>query len=59
MTGKSRASTASTVSRPEARNVIDALGDDDAADEERDAVADNGDDRYSGIAQRVPDRELT
>ena len=42
----------------EARNREHALGDDDAADQQRDADADHRDDRDRGVAQRVPHQHV-
>src|SRR5437899_12340343 len=36
------------------RDAENAFGDDDAADEQRDADADHGDDRHGGVAQGMP-----
>ena len=38
--------------------VIDALGHDDAADQERDAEPDHRHDRHGGVLQRVPEQDL-
>ena len=38
---------------PETRDVEDAFGDDDTADQQRDADADDGDDRHRRVAQRM------
>ena len=42
----------------EARNGEDAFGDDHAADQQRDAEPDHGDDRHGGVLQRVLEQHL-
>ena len=53
MVGKSRLSTASTVSRPRPGQAEHAFGHDRAADQQGDADADHGQDRHGGVAQRM------